>query len=227
MRLLVVEDEWKMAHLLRRALTEEGYAVDVAHRGGEALELSIENGYDLILLDLMLPDVGGLELCRELRRTGDRAPVIILTAQDDIAVKVEGLDSGADDYLTKPFSLEELLARVRALLRRGPVSSASTLVVGDLQLDPAKHEVKRQGVLIELTPREFALLDYFMRRPGQTLTRGTLIEHVWDLAYEGGSNVVDVYVRYLREKIDRPFRRNTIETIRGIGYRFNQEARSG
>jgi two-component system OmpR family response regulator len=224
MRLLVVEDEPKMADLLRRALSEEGYAVDVAHQGEQALEMGVGSSYDLLLLDLMLPDMSGLEVCRRLRGWSQNVPVIMLTARDATPDKVEGLDSGADDYLTKPFSLEELFARVRALLRRGPAERPPILAAAGIELDPGRHHVSRSGQPVELTPKEFSLLECFMRHAGQTLTRATLIDHVWDIAYEGDSNVVDVYVRYLREKIDRPFGMRSLETIRGIGYRLSTEA---
>jgi two-component system OmpR family response regulator len=216
MRVLVVEDEVKMAGLLKRALEEEGYAVDVAGRGEDALWLGTENPYDAIVLDLMLPDLDGFEVSRKLREAGRWSPVLMLTARDAVAE----LDAGADDYLTKPFSFAELLARLRALMRRGAVERPPVLRVGDLELDPAARSVARDGTVIELTAREFALLEYLMRRPGEVLTRTQLIEHVWDFAYEGDSNVVDVYIRYLRNKVDRPFGRDQIETVRGAGYRL-------
>lgn len=224
MRLLVVEDEVKMAGLLKRGLEEEGYAVDTAPDGEQAVWLGTENPYDAIILDLMLPDLDGFEVCRRLRAAGRWSPVLMLTARDAVNDRVAGLDAGADDYLTKPFSFAELLARVRALLRRGDSERPAVLRVGDLELDPAGHSVSRAGVPIDLTTKEFALLEYFMRHPGRVLSRSVLIEHVWDFAYDGGSNVVDVYVRYLRQKIDRPFRRESIETVRGAGYRFRNES---
>jgi two-component system OmpR family response regulator len=223
MRLLVVEDEVKMAGLLKRALEEEGYAVDVAGSGEEALWLGTENPYDAIVLDLMLPDVDGFAVCRGLRERGRWTPVLMLTARDAVQDRVAGLDAGADDYLTKPFSLAELLARLRALIRRGATERPSVLRVGDLSLDPAARSVARDGHAIELTSKEYALLEFFMRHPGEVLTRTRLIEHVWDFAYEGDSNVVDVYVRYLRNKVDRPFGRDSIETVRGSGYRLRSE----
>jgi two-component system, OmpR family, response regulator len=223
MRLLVVEDEVKMAGLLKRALEEEGYAVDVTGSGGEALWLGTENPYDAILLDLMLPDVDGFAVCRGLRERGRWTPVLMLTARDAVRDRVAGLDAGADDYLTKPFSLAELLARLRALIRRGATERPAVLRVGDLSLDPAARSVSRDGHAIELTAKEYALLECFMRHPGEVLTRTRLIEHVWDFAYEGDSNVVDVYVRYLRNKVDRPFGRDSIETVRGSGYRLRSE----
>jgi two-component system, OmpR family, response regulator len=223
MRLLVVEDEVKMAGLLKRALEEEGYAVDVTGSGEEALWLGTENPYDAIVLDLMLPDVDGFAVCRGLRERGRWTPVLMLTARDAVQDRVAGLDAGADDYLTKPFSLAELLARLRALIRRGATERPSVLRVGDLSLDPAARSVARDGHAIELTSKEYALLEFFMRHPGEVLTRTRLIEHVWDFAYEGDSNVVDVYVRYLRNKVDRPFGRDSIETVRGSGYRLRSE----
>jgi len=223
MRALVVEDEIKMAGLLKRGLAEEGYAVDLAHRGEDGLWLATENSYDVILLDLMLPDLDGLQLCRRLREHGNWSPVLILTARDGVVDRVTGLDAGADDYLVKPFSFAELLARLRALGRRGAVQRPTVLQVGDLVLNPDGRRVARAGTPIDLTAKEFALLEYLMRHPGDVLTRTRLIEHVWDFAYEGDSNVVDVYIRYLRQKIDRPFGRQSIETVRGSGYRLREE----
>jgi two-component system OmpR family response regulator len=222
MRVLVVEDEVKMAGLLKRGLEEEGYAVDVAGTGSEAVWLGIENPYDAIVLDIMLPDVDGLEVCRQLRSGGRWAPVLMLTARDAVPDRVAGLDSGADDYLTKPFSFTELFARLRALMRRAAGERPAVLRAGDLSLDPATRKVARGTRAIDLTAKEFALLEYFLRHPGEVLTRSRIIEHVWDFAYEGDSNVVDVYVRYLREKIDRPFDRDSIETVRGTGYRLRE-----
>ncbi|HEY8179367.1 MAG TPA: response regulator transcription factor [Candidatus Limnocylindria bacterium] len=224
MRVLVAEDDVKMAGLLKRGLEEEGYAVDVARTGPEALWAGSENPYDAILLDVMLPELDGFEVCRQLRAANRWAPVLIVTARDAVPDRVAGLDAGADDYLTKPFSFSELLARLRALMRRGPSQRPAVLSTGDLALDPAAKRVARQGAQIELTPKEFALLEYFMRHPGEVLTRTRLIEHVWDFAYDGDSNVVDVYVRYLREKVDRPYGKNSIETVRGSGYRLREES---
>jgi two-component system, OmpR family, response regulator len=222
MRVLVAEDDVKMASLLKRGLEEEGYAVDVARTGAEAIWAGTENPYDAILLDVMLPDLDGLEVCRRLRTQNRWAPVMMLTARDAVPDRVAGLDAGADDYMTKPFSFSELLARLRALLRRGPSERPAVITVGDLALDPATRRVSRGTAHIQLTPKEFALLEYFLRHPGEVLTRSRLIEHVWDFAYEGDSNVVDVYVRYLREKVDRPFGRTSIETVRGSGYRLRE-----
>ena len=223
MRVLVVEDEVKMAGLLKRALEEEGYAVDVASDGREALWLGTENPYDAIVLDVMLPELDGFAVCRGLREAGRWSPVLMLTARDGVSDRVAGLDAGADDYLTKPFSLAELLARIRALVRRGAVERPAILRAGDLTLDPASKAVARDATAIELNAKEFALLEYLMRHPGEVLARTRLIEHVWDFAYEGDSNVVDVYVRYVRNKVDRPFRRDSIETVRGVGYRLRSE----
>jgi two-component system, OmpR family, response regulator len=222
MRVLVAEDNVKMAGLLKRGLEEEGYAVDVARTGSDALWSATENPYDVVLLDVMLPDLDGLEVCRQLRTANRWAPVLMLTARDAVPDRVAGLDAGADDYLAKPFSFSELLARMRALLRRGPSERPAVLNAGDLELDPATKRVRRGGRPIDLTPKEFALLEYFLRHPGEVLSRTRLIEHVWDFAYDGDSNVVDVYVRYLREKVDRPFDRQTIETVRGTGYRLRE-----
>jgi two-component system OmpR family response regulator len=222
-RVLVVEDEVKMAGLLKRGLEEEGYAVDVASDGSEALWLGAENPYDAVILDVMLPDLDGFEVCRRLRSDGRWAPVLMLTARDAVPDRVAGLDAGADDYLTKPFSFTELFARLRALLRRGAAERPAVLRAGDLALDPASRKVTRGGTAIDLTAKEFALLEYLLRHPGEALTRTRIIEHVWDFAYDGDSNVVDVYVRYLREKIDRPFGRDSIETVRGTGYRLREE----
>jgi two-component system OmpR family response regulator len=220
MRVLVVEDEPKMAALLRRGLVEEGHAPDVAARGGDAVWMAQAHPYDAVVLDVMLPDMTGFETCRTLREAGVWTPVLMLTARDAVEDRVAGLDAGADDYLTKPFSLAELLARLRALVRRGDVERPTELVVGDLRLDPASRRVWRGKTEVQLSPKEFALLETFMRRPGQVLSRLQLLEHAWDFAYDNRSNVVDVYVRYLREKLDRPFGRTSFETVRGVGYRL-------
>jgi two-component system OmpR family response regulator len=220
MRILVVEDELKMAGLLRRGLLEEGHAADVARTGDDALWMAAAVEYDAVVLDLMLPGLDGVEVCRELRQRGIWAPVLMLTARDAVEDRVAGLDAGADDFLPKPFSFAELLARLRALGRRGAVERPTVLEVGDLRLDPATREVSRGGTEIRLSAKEFAVLETFMRRPGEVLSRYQLLEHAWDLAFESRSNVVDVYVRYLREKIDRPFGRSSLETVRGAGYRL-------
>jgi two-component system OmpR family response regulator len=219
-RLLVVENEAKLAALLARGLTEEGYAVDVTASGREAIWLASEYAYDAILLDLGLGDIDGVEVCRTLRASERWTPIIAVTARDDVHDRVEGLDAGADDYITKPFSFAELVARVRALVRRGATPRPTTLRSGELVLDPATKRVSRNGALLALTAKEFSLLEYLMRNPGRALTRSELIEHVWDFAYEGDPRIVDVYVRYLRRKIDAPFQTDSIETVRGAGYRF-------
>jgi two-component system, OmpR family, response regulator len=223
MRALIVEDEVKMAALIRRGLVEEGYAADIARTGEDALWMASSTPYDAILLDVMLPGRDGFDVCRELREKGVWTPILMLTARDGVDDRVAGLDSGADDYLTKPFSFAELLARLRALTRRGLAERPTVLEVGSLRLDPATREVWRKGVKVELSTKEFAMLETFMRRPGHVLSRLDLLDHAWDYAYENRSNVVDVYVRYLRAKIDRPFGLSSIETVRGAGYRLRQD----
>ena len=223
MRVLVVEDDVKMAAAIRRGLRFEGIIVDLAEGGEQAIRQVGATEYDAVLLDVMLPDLDGFETCRRLRSQGIWVPILMLTARDAIEDRVRGLDTGADDYLTKPFSLAELTARLRALARRGPVERPTVLEVGDLQLDPATHEVFRGEDEIKLSAREFALLETFMRRPGQVLTQTQLLEAAWDLGYEQRSNVVEVYVRYLREKIDRPFGVKSLETVRGAGYRLRKD----
>jgi two-component system OmpR family response regulator len=223
MRALVVEDEVKMAALIRRGLVEEGYAADVARTGEEALWMARATPYDAIVLDLMLPGRDGREVCRELRESGVWSPILMLTARDGVEDRVSGLDSGADDYLTKPFSFAELLARLRALARRGAQERPAVLQAGSLRLDPATRRAWRGDTEIELSAKEFALLETFMRRAGDVLTRLELLEHAWDYGYDNRSNVVDVYVRYLREKIDRPFGLDGIETVRGAGYRLRAD----
>ena len=220
MRILIVEDEVKMASLLRRGLSEEGLAADVARTGDDAIWMARATEYDAIVLDVMLPGTNGFAVCRRLREAGTWSPVLMLTARDAVEDRVEGLDAGADDYLTKPFSFVELLARLRALVRRPPLERPTVLEVGDLRLDPPAHRVWRGETEVHLSAKEFALLETFMRRPGEVLSRFHLLEHCWDHGYENRSNVVDVYVRYLREKIDRPFGRTSIETVRGAGYRL-------
>ena len=220
MRVLVVEDEGRMAALLQRGLQEEGYAVDLAATGEDGIWLATENAYDAVLLDVLLPDLDGFEVCRRLRDAGRWAPILMLTARDAVPDRVNGLDAGADDYLTKPFAYPELLARLRAVIRRGPHERPAAISVGDLSLDPATKEVRRVVRQVPLTPKEFALLEYFMRHAGEVLTRTQILEHVWDFAFDGDSNVIEVYVRYLREKVDRPFGRQSLETVRGVGYRL-------
>ena len=222
MRVLIVEDEVKMAALIRRGLREEGMAVDVTERGEDALWMAGSTDYDAIVLDVMLPGIDGFETCRRLRDDGVWAPVIMLTARDAVGDRVAGLDCGADDYVTKPFSFAELLARLRALARRGPAERPVLLEVGELRLDPATRQVWRGEEEISLSAKEFSLLEVFMRRPGEVLSRLQLLEHAWDYGYENRSNVVDVYIRYLREKVDRPFGADSIETVRGAGYRLRR-----
>jgi two-component system, OmpR family, response regulator len=227
MRVLVVEDETRMASLLKRALEEEGHAVDVAGAGADGLWLATENPYGAIVLDVMLPDFDGFELCRRIRGNGQWVPVIMLTARDSVGDRVRGLDAGADDYLVKPFSLAELAARLRALARRDDRPRPVVLAEGDLSLDPAAKRAWRAGTELHLSPKEFSLLELFLRHPGDVLTRSRIIEAVWDFAYDGGSNVVDQYVNYLRRKIDTPFGRHDIETVRGMGYRLRRATESG
>jgi two-component system, OmpR family, response regulator len=222
MRVLIVEDELKMASLLRRGLVEEGHAADVAPTGEDAVWMAQSHPYEAIVLDVMLPGLSGFETCRQLRNAGVWAPVLMLTARDGVDDRVAGLDVGADDYLTKPFSFAELLARLRALVRRGGGERPTELIVGTLRLDPAARRAWRGQTEISLSPKEFALLEAFMRRPGQVLSRLQLLEHAWDFAYENRSNVIDVYVRYIREKVDRPFGTKSIETVRGVGYRLRE-----
>jgi two-component system, OmpR family, response regulator len=221
MRVLLVEDEAKLARLVARGLTERGDLVTVVGTGAEALDAASEpEGYDVVLLDVRLPDMEGFEVCRRLRRSRVWTPVLMLTARTAVADRIVGLDSGADDYLGKPFAFDELLARMRALARRGPVPRPTVLEVGDLRLDPASRRVWRGDVEIELSTRELALLEALMRRPEQALSRDQLLAHAWGVVHDTSSNVVDVYVRYLREKIDRPFGADSLKTVRGIGYRL-------
>jgi two-component system OmpR family response regulator len=223
MRILVVDDEPKMAALVSRALREEGHAADVAHDGEDALWMAKAAPYDAIVLDVMLPQVDGIEVLRRLRASDVWTPVLLLTARDAVRDRVGGLDAGADDYLTKPFSFEELLARLRAVARRGPVERPTVLEAGDLRLEPAAHRAWRGDVELELSPREFALLELLMRNAGAALTRVQLLDGAWDMSFESRSNIVDVYMRYLRSKIDRPFGRASIETVRGVGYRLRSD----
>jgi two-component system, OmpR family, response regulator len=216
MRVLVVEDETRMAGLLKRALQEEGHAVDVAADGREGLWLATENAYGAIVLDVMLPGLDGIQVCQRLRESQSWVPVLMLTARDTVGDRVRGLDAGADDYLVKPFSLLELAARLRALARRDDRSRPVILAEGDLRLDPAAKRAWRAETELHLSPKEFALLEFFLRHPGRVLTRSQIIEAVWDFAYDGGSNVVDQYVNYLRRKIGW----REIETVRGMGYRL-------
>jgi two-component system OmpR family response regulator len=220
MRVLVVEDDVKMAAVIRRGLAADGIAADVVASGEDALIRAGATHYDVVILDVMLPGQDGFETCRSLRGAEIWSSVLMLTARDGVEDRVRGLDSGADDYLVKPFSLAELLARVRALVRRGPVERPVVLEAGDLRLDPATHRVWRSGTAIDLSRREFALLEAFMRRPNEILSRFELLERAWSYDYENRSNVIEVYVRYLREKIDRPFGVETLQTVRGVGYRL-------
>ena len=212
-----------MASLIRRGLTEEGLAADVTPNGEDALWMAQSHEYDAIVLDVLLPGMNGFETCRRLRTSGVWAPVLMLTARDSVEDRVAGLDTGADDYLVKPFAFAELLARLRALARRGDSERPSVLEVGDLHLDPATRQVRRGTSEISLSAKEFALLETFMRRPDEVLSRLHLLEHAWDFAYENRSNVVDVYVRHLRRKIDEPFGRRSLETVRGAGYRLRAD----
>jgi len=220
---LVIEDEAKMADLLDRGLREEGHAVDVTARGEEALWMARAVPYDAIVLDVMLPGRDGFSVCRDLRAQEVWIPVLLLTARDAVDDRVEGLDAGADDYLVKPFEFSELLARLRALRRRKPVERPAVLEVGELRLDPAVRRAWRGEALLQLSGKEFALLEEFMRRPGEILSRDRLFDAAWDMGYERRSNLVDVYVRYLREKVDRPFGRHALETVRGAGYRLRED----
>ncbi|MFB0507033.1 MAG: response regulator transcription factor [Thermodesulfobacteriota bacterium] len=223
MRILVVEDEKKVASFIKKGLQEEHYAVDIAYDGEEGLALAQINEYDLILLDIMLPKLDGMEVLRRIRRNGFGVPILILTAKDSVEDIVTGLDTGSDDYLTKPFSFAELVARVRALLRRKAKEKTDILTIGDLSLSTSTHRVKRGTREIELTPKEYALLEYFMRNPNRILTRALITEHVWDYHFDPETNVIDVYVNYLRKKIDQGFEKKLIHTIRGSGYMMKDE----
>jgi len=222
-KILVVEDEKKVASFIKRGLEEEGFEVDVASDGEEGLYMAEANTYDLVLMDLMLPKIDGLSVVREMRGRGIQTPVLCLTAKDAVEDIVSGLDSGSDDYLTKPFAFAELLARVRALLRRGAQDRGAELTFADLRLDPVSHKVWRSEKEIELTAKEYALLEYFMRNPNQTLTRTMIAEHVWDYTFDSFTNIIDVYVNYLRKKIDRDFDKKLIHTVRGIGYVLKED----
>lgn len=223
MRILLVEDEEKVASFIRRGLEEERYAVDLARDGEEGLGLALVNPYDLMILDLMLPRLDGFRVLERLRDEDVQVPVLVLTARDRLDDKVRGLDLGADDYLTKPFAFEELLARARALLRRGKVKASPVLSVADLTLDPAARRVTRGGTVIELTAKEYALLEYLMRHHGRVLTRTMIAEHVWDQSFDSYTNVIDVYVNYLRKKIDHDREPKLIHTVRGVGYVLREE----
>ena len=223
MRILVVEDEKALATGLKRGLEAEGFAVDVALDGPDGLWLARENAYDAIILDIMLPEVNGFQVCSTLRDEKNWTPILMLTAKDGELDEAEALDSGADDYLTKPFSYVVLLARIRALLRREARERPAVLEAGDLKLDPASHRCWRQEEEVSLTPREFSLLEYLLRHKGEALSKAEILAHVWDFDFEGDPNIVEVYVRHLREKLDRPFGRNALQTVRGSGYRLDVE----
>jgi DNA-binding response OmpR family regulator len=219
MRILLVEDDSRLAAVLRKGLKEQGFGLDVCGDATSGQKLALANDYDAVLLDVMLPGGSGLNLLRELRKRGRGVPVLILTARSSVEERVKGLDLGADDYLPKPFDFQELLARIRAITRRPPIVPRTQLSIADLVLDAARHEVKRSGKRIELTAKEFALLEYLLRNKGVVVTRGMILDHVWDLDYPGGSNLVDVYINYLRRKVDHPdFEPRLIHTIRGVGY---------
>jgi two-component system OmpR family response regulator len=221
MRVLVVEDSVAMASVIRRGLMEENFAVDIAVDGTEGLWMALEWDYDLVVLDAMLPGLDGFEVCRRMRAAQRRAPVLMLTARTGVDDRVAGLNAGADDYLVKPFALRELVARLQALLRRGTTSRPTVLECGDLSLDPAARVAARGEVELELTAKEFAILELFMRHPGEVLTRTRILEHVWDMAFDPASNIVDQYIGYLRRKIDKPFGREDLKTLRGSGYRLD------
>jgi len=220
MRILIIEDNHRLNNSLRMNLAHEGYSVDSAYDGQEGQDLAELTPYDLIILDILLPEKDGLEVCRELRRRRIHIPILLLTARDSIDDRVQGLDIGADDYLVKPFAMRELLARLRALLRRNHPYTNGQLAIGDLIVDPATHSVEREGRSIDLTPREFTLLEYFMYHPTQVVTREMIEQHIWNYDFECNSNVIDVYVRRLRRKVDDPFQVKLLATIRGIGYRL-------
>ncbi|MGW1887055.1 response regulator transcription factor [Streptomyces sp. NPDC001970] len=221
MRILVVEDDWRMAELLRRGLAGEGYAVDLAHDGRQGLELALENDYDALVLDVMLPHLNGFRLCARLREAGLWTPVMMLTAKDGEYDQAEGLDTGADDYVTKPFSFIALAARLRALIRRGRPQRPAVLRIGDLEIDPAARRCRRGSTDVALTAREFAVLEYLVHRNGETVSKCEVLEHVWDDRFDGDVNIVEVYISALRRKLDKPFQRSTIRTIRGAGYRLD------
>ena len=225
MRILIVEDELKLCDLIERALKAERFAVDAATDGHSGWQLADSYDYDLIILDLMLPGIDGGEILRRIRGKNQQVPILILTAQDATQEKVRNFEAGADDYLTKPFAFAELTMRVKALLRRGSMSRAAVLKVGDLEIDRLFHRVKRDGKPIELTPKEYALLEYLAANPGRVFSRTMIVEHVWDQSFEGLNNIVDVYVRHLRRKVDDPFPTKLIRTVRGVGYGLAESAK--
>ncbi|MET8354477.1 response regulator transcription factor [Micromonospora sp. NPDC005206] len=223
MRILVVEDDKHLARSIKRGLEAEGFAAEVALDGIDGLWRATDGDFDVIVLDIMLPGKNGFQVCAELREAGNWTPILMLTAKDGELDEAEALDTGADDYLSKPFSYVVLVARIRALLRRGSRERPATLNVGDLRLDPAAHRVWRGETEVSLTPRQFALLEFLMRRPGEVLSKGTILDHVWDFAFDGDPNIVEVYVRHLRRKIDEPFGRSAIQTVRLVGYRLDPD----
>jgi DNA-binding response OmpR family regulator len=224
MRILLVEDDIKIANAIKKGLEQESYAVDVAYDGQDGMDSAITLEYDLVILDRMLPGLeDGMEICDAMRKQGKKTPILMLTAKDRVEDRVYGLNSGADDYLIKPFSFDELLARIRALLRRPKANIGNTVTVEDLSLDTLSHKAMRQGTEIELSPTEFSLLDYFMRNPNQTLNKDKIIEHVWDFDADILPNTVEVYIGYLRNKIDKPFKNKLIHTVRGFGYRIGKK----
>ena len=223
MRALVVEDEPRLATGLRSGLEAEGYAVDVALTGTDGLWLAREHGYDVVVLDLMLPEVDGFEICATLRAERVWTPILMLTARSGAAVEAEALDSGADDFLSKPFAYVVLLARLRALVRRGRPARPQVLTAGDLRLDPARHQVWRGDVPVALSPRQFSLLEYLLRHAGEVLSKSRILEHVWDFTFDGDPNIVEVYVRQLRLRVDEPFGRSALQTVRGVGYRLDSQ----
>ena len=218
MRILVVEDEMKMARAIRRGLEKEGYAVETVATGDDAVFWAAEQDFDAIVLDVMLPGMDGYAVCRALRDASVWTPVLMLTARGAVEDRIAGLDAGADDYMMKPFAFGELLARLRALLRRGPAERTPEIVVGDIVIDPAAHTVTRAGIRVDLSPREFALVEFLAHRCGEVVRRSEILDHVWDYGYDGMSNVVDVYVGYLRKKLEKPFRSKVIRAVRGVGY---------
>ena len=223
MRLLVVEDEENLRTVIRKRLMKEGYSVDVCADGQEALDYMAVSPYDTVILDIMMPKMSGMEVLKKMRAGGDQTPVLFLTAKDGIEDRVKGLDSGADDYLVKPFAFEELLARIRVMIRRQSDSASDEMTLADLTVDAGKHSVTRGGKAIELSAKEFAVLEYLMRHQGQVLSREQIEQHVWDFDYEGGSNMVDVYIRYLRRKLDEGYEKKLIHTVRGAGYVMREQ----
>ena len=225
MRILVVEDEAKTAAAIRRGLEAEGHAIDIAPDGAEGLWLAEQNPYDVVILDIMLPELSGYELCARLREAGDWTPILMLTAKDGELDEAHALDTGADDFLTKPFSFVVLLARVRALLRRGKTERPAVLTAADLRLDPAAHRCWRGDAEVALTAREFPVLEYLLRHAGDVVSKAAILENVWDFNFDGDPNIVEVYIRHLRKKLDEPFASRLIETVRGAGYRLATDAR--